>query len=83
MNLSEDLVLEKRSDCSVPKLLNGDQKKKDSVDKCNSPLKLMWSTGPSVLDIVATTDESTMPFLTPETKKQSSNWLKKGQPGPF
>jgi hypothetical protein len=81
-NLSEDLVLEKRSDCSVPKLLNGDQKK-DSVDKCNSLLKLMWSTGLSVLDIDATTDESTMPFLTPETKKQSSNWSKKGQSGPF
>jgi hypothetical protein len=53
------------------------------VDKCNSHLKLTWSTGLSVLDRVATKDKSTVPFLTPETKQQSKQLIKKGQPGPF
>jgi hypothetical protein len=56
--------------------------KKDSVDKCNSLLKLTWSTGLGVLDRIVTKDESTLSFLMPETKQQSKQWVKKGQPGP-
>jgi Transposase (partial DDE domain) len=36
----------------------------------------------SLLNNIVTMDESAVSFHTPETKKQSRQWLKKGTPGP-
>jgi hypothetical protein len=79
--LSEDLGLVKRSARSVSELLIGDQKK-GRVDKCNRILKLTWSTGLGVFDRIFTQDESIVSFFMPETKQQSTQWIKKGQLGP-
>ena len=35
------------------------------------------------LDKIVTMDESAVAFHTPETKKQSKQWVKKGAPGPI
>ncbi len=37
----------------------------------------------AVLNIIVTMDESAISFHTPEMKKQSMQWVKKGQPGPI
>jgi hypothetical protein len=37
----------------------------------------------AVLDNIVTMDESAVLFHTPETKKQTKQWVKKGQPGPI
>jgi hypothetical protein len=35
------------------------------------------------LNNIATVDETAVSFHTPETKRQSKQWVKKGQPGPL
>ena len=36
-----------------------------------------------MLDQIVTMDETMVSFNTPETKKQSKRWIRKGQPGPI
>ena len=36
-----------------------------------------------MLDCIVTMDETMVSFHTPETKRQSRQWIKKGQPGPI
>jgi hypothetical protein len=75
--LSQNLGLVKRSARSVSELLIWDQKK-GRVDKCNIIFKLMWSTGLGVFDRIFTQDETIVSFFMPETKQQSTQWIKKG-----
>jgi histone-lysine N-methyltransferase SETMAR len=79
--LTEDLGFVKKSARWVPKLLTEDQKK-DRVEKCNGLLQLVWTEGLGVLDRIVTMDKSAVSFHMPETKRQSKQWVKKGQPGP-
>ena len=71
--LTKDLGLVKKSARWVPKILSDDQKKA-RVERRRSK---------SVLDSIVTMDESAVSFHTPETKQQSKQWVKKGQPGPI
>ena len=71
--LTKDLGLVKKSARWIPKILSDDQKKA-RVERRRSK---------SVLDSIVTMDESAVSFHTPETKQQSKQWIKKGQPGPI
>ena len=80
--LTEDLGLFKKSARWVPKLLSPDQKQK-RVELSADFLKLVRRHSAAVLNNIVTVDESAVSFHTPETKKQSKQWTKKGQPGPL
>jgi histone-lysine N-methyltransferase SETMAR len=79
--LHAELGLVKKSARWVPKLLSEDQKK-ERVRSCNSFIHMLQKKSLSMLDQIVTMDESAVSFHTPETKKQSKQWLKKGSPGP-
>jgi histone-lysine N-methyltransferase SETMAR len=80
--LTDDLGLVKKSARWVPKLLTVDQKEK-RVEMSRDFLQLVQRQSMAVLDNIVTMDESAVSFHTPETKKQSKQWVKKGQPGPI
>ena len=80
--LHDDLGLIKKSACWVPKLLSQEQKK-ERVRTSRQMVKLIREKGKGVLGQIVTMDESAVSFHTPETKKQSKQWLKKGTPGPI
>ena len=80
--LKDDLGLVKKSARWVPKLLS-DEQKKERVQRCEEFLKLVRRRSKAVLSNIVTMDESAVSFHTPETKQQSKQWLKKGQPGPI
>jgi hypothetical protein len=65
----------------VPKLLSPDQKK-EKVDCSSDFLALLWQHSLVVLNNIVTKDKSAVSFHTPETKRASKQWVKKGQPGP-
>jgi len=79
--LTEDLGLVKKSSCWVPKLLNCDQKR-ERKESCEVFVRLVQWHSKAVLRNIVTMDESAVSFHTPETKQQSMQWVKKGQPGP-
>ena len=80
--LTKDLGLVKKSARWIPKILSDDQKKA-RVERCDEFLRLVRRRSKSVLDSIVTMDESAVSFHTPETKQQSKQWIKKGQPGPI
>jgi histone-lysine N-methyltransferase SETMAR len=80
--LTVDLGLVKKSARWVPKLLSSDQKE-ERVRRSEDFLQLLWRRSLAVLDNIVTMDESAVSFQTPETKRQSRQWVKKGQPGPI
>ena len=80
--LKDDLGLVKKSARWVPKLLS-DAQKKARVERCEEFLRLVRQQSKAVLNNIVTMDESAVSFHTPETKQQSKQWLKKGQPGPI
>jgi hypothetical protein len=79
--LKEDLGLVKKSACWVPKLLSSEQKK-ERVDLSGDFLALLRRHSLALLNNIVTMDESAVSFHTPETKRASKQWVKKGQPGP-
>ena len=79
--LSEDLNLSKKAPHWVPKLLTVEQKQ-TRVDMCNFMKKKKFELGASFLKSIVTMDESLVCFYTPESKKQSKEWLPKGAPAP-
>ena len=80
--LTEDLGLVKKSALWVPKILSADQKmERVCISKQFIATVRRWSK--SMLDCIVTIDETMVAYHTPETKRQSMQWLPKGQPGPI
>jgi histone-lysine N-methyltransferase SETMAR len=80
--LHSDLGLEKKSARWVPKLLSDDQKQ-ERVRICSDFIAAIHRRSKSMLDCIVTMDETMVSYHTPETKKQSKQWIPKGQPGPL
>jgi histone-lysine N-methyltransferase SETMAR len=80
--LQKDLNLSKKSARWVPKLLT-DNMKLERKRTSEALLAMVRRRSLAVLDNVVTMDESAVSFHTPETKRQSMQWLPKGQPGPI
>ena len=79
--LTKDLGLVKKSAPWVPKLLT-DEQKAERVRCSQGIINLSKKAGMGNLKKVITMDESAVSFHTPETKRQSKQWIKKGEPGP-
>ena len=80
--IHEDLGLVKKSARWVPRLLTEDQKM--ARIRSSQQFVKMVQTGPmDILDRIVTMDESSVSFHTPESKRNSKQWLKKGSPGPL
>lgn len=80
--LKDSLGLSKKSARWVPKLLSPEQKDR-RVATSTALVQLIQDKGRSFLDKIITMDETAVSLHTPETKKQSMQWIKKGQPGPL
>ncbi len=80
--LYKDLGLEKKSARWVPKLLSADQKE-ERVRTCSAFIAAVQRRSMAMLDNIVTMDETMVCYHTPATKKQSMQWVKKGQPGPL
>jgi len=80
--LHEDLGLSKKSARWVPKLLSEEQKQ-EHVRTCEEFVAAVRRHSKSMLDNIVTMDETMISYHTPETKKQSKQWRRKGQPGPI
>jgi hypothetical protein len=79
--LHSQLGLVKKLARWVPKLLSKEQKE-ERLRTLKEFVKLLQTKGRSVLDRIITMDESSVSMHTPETKQQSKQRLKKGNPGP-
>jgi len=79
--LHEDLGLVKKSARWVPKLLS-DYQMQERVRICSQFVAAIHRRSEWMLDRIVTMDETMVSYHTPETKKQSKQWLLKGQPGP-
>jgi DNA-binding transcriptional regulator YhcF (GntR family) len=80
--LTIDLGLVKKSARWVPKLLTTVQKD-ERAQRSEDFLQLPRKHSLAALNNIVTMDESAVSFHTPETKRQSKQWVKKGQPGPL
>jgi histone-lysine N-methyltransferase SETMAR len=76
------LGLVKKSARWVPKLMSPAQKE-ERVHLSEEFLKLIRRHSKWILGNIVTMDETAVSFHTPETKQQSKQWVKKGQPGPL
>jgi hypothetical protein len=65
----------------VPKLLSQDQKDQ-RVENCSEFIAAVHRHF-AMLDNIVTMDETMVSYHTPETKKQSKQWISKGKPGPI
>jgi hypothetical protein len=66
----------------VPKLLN-DEQKQQRVQVCAEFITAVHLHSLVMLDFVVTMDETMVWYHMPQRKKQSQQWIKKGQPGPI
>jgi histone-lysine N-methyltransferase SETMAR len=66
----------------VPKLLSEDQKQ-ERVRTCKEFVAAVHRRSMAMLDCIVTMDEAMVSYHTSETKKQSKQWIEKGQPGPI
>ena len=80
--LHEDLGLVKKSARWVPELLT-DAQKEERVRTCKQFTAAVRRDSMHRLTKIVTMDETMVSFHTPETKKQSKRWIKKGKPGPL
>jgi histone-lysine N-methyltransferase SETMAR len=80
--LKEDLNLSKKSARWAPKLLT-EEMMKERVWTSEAFLAMIRRRSKAMLENIVTMDESAVSFHTPETKQQSKQWLKKGEPGPI
>ncbi len=80
--LHADLGLEKKSARWVPKLLNDDQKQQ-RIEVCSEFIKAVQRHSLPMLDSIVTMDETMVCYHKPQSKKQSQQWIQKGQPGPI
>ncbi len=79
--IHNDLGLVKKSARWVPKLLSPNQMEK-RVETSAAFVQLVQEKGRGILSRIVTMDKSAVSMHTPETKRQSMQWLKKGVPGP-
>ncbi len=79
--LHEELGLVKKSARWVPKLLSEDQKK-ERVRICTEFVTASHRRSMAIMDNIVTMDETMVSYHTPQTKRQSKQWIKKGSPGP-
>jgi len=79
--LHDELGLVKKSARWVPKLLDAAQKE-ERFRVCNRFLAAI-RRNEVLLTRIVTMDETMVSFHTPETKRQSKQWIPKGQPGPI
>jgi hypothetical protein len=75
--LHDDLGLVKKSTRWVPKLLSDDQRK-ERVRTCTEFVAAINRRSMAMLDRIVTMDETMVSYHTPETKKASKQWIKKG-----
>ena len=78
--LHDDLGLVKKSVRWVPKLLSMEQKE-ERVRICSKFTATIRRESKAFLNRIVTMDENMVSFHTPETKRMSKQWIKKGQPG--
>ncbi len=78
--LHDDLGLEKKSARWVAKLLNEEQKQQ-RVEVCSEFIKAVHRHSLTMLDSIGTMDETMVCYHMPQSKKQSQQWIEKGQPG--
>ncbi len=78
--LHQDIGLEKKSARWVPKLLIEEQKQ-ERIRVCSDFIAAMHRRSKAMLDAIVTMDETMVSNHTPETKKQSKQWIPRGQPG--
>jgi histone-lysine N-methyltransferase SETMAR len=79
--IHEDLGLVKKSARWVPKLLSESQKK-ERVRVSTEFVAAVNRRSKSMLDNIVTMDETMVSYHTPESKKKSKQWIKRGEPGP-
>ena len=80
--IHKDLGLVKKSARWVPRLLSEEQKMERT--RCSELVINMVQKGSlGILDKIVTMDESAVSFHTPESKKNSKQWIEKGAPGPL
>jgi hypothetical protein len=80
--LREDLGLEKKTVRWVPRLLSPEQKD-ERVEACAELIAAVQCHSMAMMDQIVTMDETMVCYHTPETKRQSKQWVKRGQPGPI
>jgi histone-lysine N-methyltransferase SETMAR len=79
--LHQELGLVKKSARWLPKLLSEDQKK-ERVRICAEFIAAVHHRSMAMMDNIVTMDETMVSYHTPQTKRQSKQWIKKGSPGP-
>jgi hypothetical protein len=80
--LHQDLGLEKKSARWVPKLLSEEQKQ-ERIRVCSDFIAAVHRRSKAMLDAIVTMDKTMVSYHTPETKKQSKQWIPRGQLGPL
>jgi hypothetical protein len=80
--LHKDLGLENKSARWLPKLLSEEQKE-ERVRTCRAFIAAIQRRSMAMLQNIVTMDETIVCHHTPQTKKQSMQWIKKRQPGPL
>jgi hypothetical protein len=79
--LHMELGLVKKSARWVPKLLSPEQKE-ERVRICTEFVAAVECSSMAMLDQIITIDETMVSYNTPQTKRQSKQWIEKGKPGP-
>jgi hypothetical protein len=82
LTLHEDLDQSKKLARWVPKLWTSAHKE-ERIRTCEKYLVMVCGRSMAMLDSIVTMEESAVSFHTPESKMQSKQWTKKGQPGPI
>ncbi len=66
----------------MPKLLDNDQKQ-EGVRVCSDFIAAIHHWSKSILECIVTMEETMVSYHTLETKKESKQWIPKGQQGPI
>ncbi len=80
--LHEELGLVKKSASWVAKLLSSEQKD-ESVQICSEFVAAVDRSSMTMLDQIITMEETMVSYHTPQTKRQSKQWIEKVKPGPI
>lgn len=79
--IKEDLKLSKVCSRWVPRILT-EQHQRQRVESAQKFLELYENEGDNLFSRIVTGDETWVHHVTPETKRQSMVWKKKGEPAP-
>ncbi|UYV67064.1 hypothetical protein LAZ67_4003793 [Cordylochernes scorpioides] len=78
--VTKDLDMIRTSSKFVPRILTEEQKEV-RMDVCKNMVEMTW-TDPEWMQKIITGDETWMYQYEPETKRQSSQWIERGEPKP-